>query len=75
MPISPPAPDQTAPPPGMCLLHADFHPMRTDCWMARLDWDLEHEHLPEDTRADLYQADVERSMLDALIRTLRPAKP
>lgn len=53
---------------GMCLLHADFHPMSGDCWAACLDWSIQHQHLPEDQRRDLYQAEVERAMLDTLIR-------
>jgi hypothetical protein len=77
MPLSPPtpAPDNAIPPPGMCILHADFHPVRGECWVACLDWDLEHPHLSDDERRHLYQADVERAILDALIRTLRPSQP
>ena len=59
---------------GMCLLHADYHPMGQDCWSACMDWYLAHEHLPEAERRALYALEVERGMLDQHIRAhTRPA--
>lgn len=58
---------------GMCLLHADFHPMSGECWAACLDFNLARPHLPDSALRDLYQAEVERAMLDTFIRT--PAVP
>ena len=58
---------------GMCLLHADYHPMDGDCWSTCLDYNLAHQDIPEAARRDMYQAEVERAMLDTLIHTARPA--
>ncbi|MDX2658322.1 hypothetical protein PV382_23855 [Streptomyces scabiei] len=59
-------------PPGMCLLHADFHPMGQDCWQTCTDWYLAHTELPEQDRRDRYQWEVERAILDQHIRALNP---
>lgn len=59
---------------GMCLLHADYHPMGQDCWSACMDWYFAHEHLPEPERRARYALEVERGMLDQHIRAhVRPA--
>jgi hypothetical protein len=60
-------------PPGMCLLHADYHPMGQDCWEHTVDWHFAHPHLDAAEQSDLYALAVERAMLDAHIRTLNPA--
>lgn len=64
-------PDNPNPPSthGMCLLHADYHPMEQTCWAYTLDWYLAHHHLPEGERSALYTLEVERAMLDTHIRT------
>ncbi|MEU5043235.1 hypothetical protein [Streptomyces griseorubiginosus] len=54
--------------PTMCLLHADFHVMDSTCWGVTLDWFFTHADLPEPEARALYQAEVERAMLDAYIR-------
>lgn len=56
---------------GMCLLHADYHPMNGECWGAILDWMVSHDHIPEADRRAVYAADVERAMLDTLLPTLQ----
>jgi hypothetical protein len=66
MPLTPPVPGQY----GMCLLHADYHPMGTRCWAACLDWFLAHRHLPLRERGDWYEHEVEQAMLKAhLLKT------
>lgn len=57
--------------PGMCLLHADFHPMDPACWEATVDWYFDHQHIPETEQRHVYAAEVERGMLDALVAELR----
>lgn len=52
---------------GVCLLHADYHPMAGPCWGAILDWYADHKHLNDRERFDAYQAEVERRMLDTLV--------
>lgn len=52
-----------------CILHADYHRMDTDCWGATLDWQDQHQHVPEAQRRDGYQAAVERLILDQLHTT------
>ena len=54
---------------GLCLLHADYHPMGQDCWAACMDWYFAHHDLPEAERRNLYALEAERAMLDAHIRT------
>ncbi|MEW2402088.1 hypothetical protein [Streptomyces sp. NPDC046862] len=65
---TPLAPPQAAMPTphthAMCLLHADYHSMRTDCWATTLDWFLAHHHLPDPEARDEYQLEVERAMLN-----------
>lgn len=46
-----------------CLLHADFHVMRPECWGVTLRWGEAHQHVPEGQRRDAYQAEVERRIL------------
>lgn len=53
----------------MCLLHADYHPMAGDCWVATADFFFEHASLPLEAARDLYQLEVERLMLDKHIRS------
>jgi hypothetical protein len=48
----------------MCLLHADYHPMGTDCWALTLDWFLARHHLPDAEARAEYQLEVERAMLN-----------
>lgn len=69
----PTAPEHSTPTgiPGMCLLHADYHPLAPDCWTAMADWFFAHAHLPDAEARDWYQADVERAMLDHLLPTLK----
>lgn len=54
---------------GMCLLHADYHPMSQDCWSHTMDWYLAHPSLDDTERRALYALEVERAMLDLHIRT------
>ncbi len=49
--------------PTVCLLHADVHAMRQECWSATTDWFMAHQHLDEADRRDAYQAEAERLML------------
>lgn len=58
--------------PTACLLHADIHVMRQECWGVTLEWNLEHQHLDLAERRDDYQAAVERKMLDNLMRVHQP---
>jgi hypothetical protein len=64
-------PDNPNPPTahGMCLLHADYHPMEQTCWAYNLDWYLAHPDLPDAERHHRYALEVERAMLDAHIHT------
>jgi hypothetical protein len=55
--------------PTMCLLHGDFHTMGQDCWAAALDWQFAHPHLEGQQARDAYLAEVERQMLDNLVRS------
>jgi hypothetical protein len=64
-------PKFTAFPPGACILHADIHPMTSECWGATLGWYLEHDHLKESDARAAYQAAVERKMLDLIARQHR----
>ncbi|MGW2520534.1 hypothetical protein ACWC09_26665 [Streptomyces sp. NPDC001617] len=57
----------TATQPTMCLKHADFHTMDSDCWAVTLDWFFNHSHLPEPEARAVYQGEVERAMLDAYV--------
>lgn len=59
MPATQPTPGDL----GMCLLHADYHPMGQKCWAVTLDWFLAHHHLPQAERRDWYQLAVEQAML------------
>jgi len=54
--------------PTMCLLHADYHPMDSTCWAHTLDWFFTHADLPETEARERYQAEVERAMLDTIVR-------
>ncbi|MET9436968.1 hypothetical protein [Streptomyces sp. NPDC006551] len=54
--------------PTVCLLHADIHPMTSECWGATLDWYLAHDHLEDSEARAAYQAAVERKMLDQHVR-------
>lgn len=56
---------------GMCLLHADYHPMDGDCWAATASFYFDHDHLTEQQARDLYALTVEQAMLDAHIRQHR----
>lgn len=69
---TPAAPDVTIQTvtPTMCLKHADFHIMEGGCWSVTFDWYFTHSHLPETEARQLYQAEVERAMLDHLVRRL-----
>lgn len=69
-PTAPSAPDPDAVP-GMCLLHADFHPMGSDCWSACVDWYFDHQNIPQARQPDAYAGEVERAMLDALVKKYR----
>lgn len=53
---------------GMCLHHADYHPMRAACWTAAADYYLEHPDIPEAEARARYQHAVEQAMLDQHIR-------
>ncbi|MDX2948034.1 hypothetical protein [Streptomyces caniscabiei] len=53
---------------GMCLLHADYHPMGQDCWARTMDFYFEHPDLTGAERRDRYAFEVERAMLDAHVR-------
>jgi hypothetical protein len=68
MPLTPPAPGEY----GMCLLHADYHPMGQACWSATLDWFLAHHHLPDPDRRDWFQLAVEQAMLNAHLHATFP---
>jgi hypothetical protein len=61
----------TATQPTMCLLHGDFHVMEQPCWSTALDWQLAHNHLEGAAALDAYLTDVERQMLNNLIRSSR----
>ncbi|MFB7867410.1 hypothetical protein [Streptomyces sp. NPDC056069] len=63
-----PAPPRSAVTPGACLLHADFHPMTSECWGVTLDWYVAHDHLADTQARAQYQAAVERQMLDRHVR-------
>lgn len=52
----------------MCLLHGDFHVMDQDCWSATVDFYIEHQHLEQPEARAVYQAEVERKMLDRIVR-------
>lgn len=67
-PPAAPSPDDV---PGMCLLHADFHPMDPGCWSACVDWYFDHQHIPEAAQRDAYAGEVERAMLDELVKKCR----
>ncbi|MBE4790307.1 hypothetical protein [Streptomyces caniscabiei] len=54
---------------GMCLLHADYHPMEQDCWSRTMDFYFEHPDLTDAERRDRYALEVEQAMLDAHIRS------
>lgn len=69
MPTAPQHPTTSIP--GMCLLHADYHPLTADCWTHMADWFFDHQHLADTDARDWYQADVERAMLDNLLPILR----
>ncbi|MEU9703075.1 hypothetical protein [Streptomyces sp. NPDC047981] len=58
------APRFAAFPPAACLLHADYHPMTSECWGATVDWYFTHDHLDQAAARDAYLAAVEREMLD-----------
>lgn len=60
---------------GMCLLHADFHPMTGTCWTATADFFFGCQDLPEQQARNLYQLEVERAMLDKHIREHLPHLP
>ncbi|MBE4761790.1 hypothetical protein [Streptomyces caniscabiei] len=64
-------PDNPSPqsPYGMCLLHADYHPMEQDCWSRTMDFYFEHPDLTDAERRDRYALEVEQAMLDAHIRS------
>ena len=70
MPTTTEPPAAADPPttPTMCLKHADFHVMAGGCWSVTFDWYFAHSHLPEPAARQLYQAEVERAMLDALVQ-------
>jgi hypothetical protein len=53
---------------GMCLLHADYHPMAADCWETTVEFYFAHDGLPEQEARDCYQAAVEAAILDQHIR-------
>jgi hypothetical protein len=61
----------TATQPTMCLLHGDFHVMEQACWSTALDWQFAHTHLEGDAARDAYLTEVERQMLNNLIRSSR----
>jgi len=54
---------------GMCLLHADYHPMDGRCWKAIADFFFAHAELTEQQARELYLLEVERAMLDNHIRS------
>jgi hypothetical protein len=45
--------------------------MAADCWSACVDWYFDHQDIPEAGRVNLYAGEVERAMLDALVRKHR----
>jgi hypothetical protein len=62
----------TTPQPTMCLLHGDYHVTGRPCWEAITTWYL--DRIPHAERQDLddaYQAEVERKMLDELMKGMR----
>jgi hypothetical protein len=52
-----------------CLLHADVHPITFGCWEAAVDWYFTCRHRSSRSARDAYQAEVERRLLDRLLRT------
>ncbi|MFG2970874.1 hypothetical protein ACGFZS_47160 [Streptomyces sp. NPDC048288] len=54
--------------PTMCLLHGDYHVMGQDCWATTLDWQFAHTDLEGPEARDAYLCEVERKMLDNLVR-------
>jgi hypothetical protein len=58
---------------AMCLRHADYHAMGSECWSATLDWFFDHSNLPDQDARDLYQGEVERAILDQYIRAHQEA--
>lgn len=53
---------------GMCLRHADYHPMTGDCWSTVADFFFAHQHLPEAEARAAYLLAVEQQMLNQHIR-------
>ncbi len=49
-----------------CLLHADYHAMRADCWDVTMEWFFEHQEMPPAAQRSAYQGAVERLLLDGL---------
>ncbi|WP_045562707.1 hypothetical protein [Streptomyces sp. FxanaA7] len=60
---------------GMCLLHADYHPMGGDCWAHTMDWYFAHPDLTDTERRDRYAIEVECAMLDKHILALKTPQP
>lgn len=56
---------------GMCLLHADYHPMGEDCWAHCTNWYFAHAHLTDTECRDRYALEVECAMLNKHILALR----
>jgi hypothetical protein len=68
------APAAAAEPPAqptMCLLHGDYHVMDQRCWDTTVDWYFTHPDFEGADGRDAYLAEVERQMLDNLIKDLR----
>lgn len=49
--------------PTVCLLHADVHVMRQECWSTTIDWHIAHQQLDDTERRNAYMAEAERLML------------
>lgn len=60
--------------PRPCLLHEDVHPDHgAECLRARAAWLINHAHLGRPAAREAYDLEVERRILDRLIREHAPA--
>lgn len=61
---------------GYCLLHGDYHSMQADCWKTTvgfwLQWQADEPGITHEVLKNQYDNEVERKMLDNLIKELNP---
>ena len=61
---------------GNCLLHGDYHLMRSGCWNTVVEfwmkWHVDVKDVSDQEIKVRYDSEVERKMLDNLIEELNP---